>query len=155
MPPSPRSVVTQSNRFCPSSAVTWGKSLRPFGPHLLDHNLELEHHSGYLSLNLLCFKSRSLNDRSGPSLAPNIQWKRKSPVTHTSWAKEPWELLVHQVESLRGSPNSMAAASVEHSSCAWCRAECFMLTCYFILTAVSLQVRTCRLREVDDTPQGA
>lgn len=72
--PAPGSVVIQMKQWIlPLIPVTLGKSIHPIGPHLLEHNLELEHHSGYLSLNIYASKSWSLNNRSVPSLVPRIQ----------------------------------------------------------------------------------
>lgn len=48
--PAPGSVVVQMKQWIlPLITVTMGKSIHPFGPHLLEYNLELEHHSGYLA----------------------------------------------------------------------------------------------------------
>lgn len=101
--PAPGSVVVQMKQWIlPLITVTLGKSIHPFGLHLLEYNLELEHHSGYLSLNIYVSKSWSLN-RSVPSLVPNTQLEEENFGHPYNLAKEPWPHLVHQVISLRDS----------------------------------------------------
>lgn len=103
--PAPGSVVIPMKQWIlPLILVTLGKTIYPFGPHLLGHNLELEQHSDYLSLNIQASKSWSLINRSvPPPLAPNIQLEYEKFGHPYNLAKEPWPHLVHQVISLRGS----------------------------------------------------
>lgn len=91
-----------------SSVGTWGKSLHPLEPHLLDWVLEPEHYSGSQLKYCVLQKhdpQQVCHFTAVPSpFPPTYSWS-KSLVTQT-WAKELGSHFVHQVTSLRDSSTS-------------------------------------------------
>lgn len=78
-PLPPSSVVAQVEQWT-LPLISCDLGHHPFGPHLLDQDLEPERGSGSLSLDLPCSKSWSLNRQvllllTHPSLSPDIQFE--------------------------------------------------------------------------------